>query len=80
MANLRIIAICSNIAVIGYALVLNLPPILVLHVSAAIERLAFDAGIAGFASSASRLAFVKDKLSVTRQLSDFTATGRAPPH
>jgi len=32
MVNLRIIAICSNFAFIAYALVLNLPPVLVLHV------------------------------------------------
>jgi hypothetical protein len=32
MVNLRIVAICSNIAFIAYALVLNLPPILVLHI------------------------------------------------
>jgi CRP/FNR family transcriptional regulator, cyclic AMP receptor protein len=32
MINLRIVAICSNFAFIAYALVLNLPPVLVLHV------------------------------------------------
>ena len=32
MVNLRIVAICSNVAFIAYALVLNLPPVLVLHV------------------------------------------------
>ena len=32
MVNLRIVAICSNIAFIAYALVLDLPPILLLHV------------------------------------------------
>ncbi len=32
MVNLRIVAICSNIAFIAYALVLHLQPILVLHV------------------------------------------------
>ena len=32
MVNLRIVAICSNIAFITYALVLNLPPVLILHV------------------------------------------------
>ena len=32
MVNLRIVAICSNVAFIAYALVLNLTPILVLHV------------------------------------------------
>jgi CRP/FNR family transcriptional regulator, cyclic AMP receptor protein len=32
MVNLRIVAICSNIAFIAYALVLSLTPILVLHV------------------------------------------------
>ena len=32
MINLRIVAICSNFAFIVYALVLNLPPVLVLHV------------------------------------------------
>ncbi len=32
MVNLRIVAICSNIAFIAYALVLNLPPVLMLHV------------------------------------------------
>ncbi len=32
MVNLRIVAICSNIAFIAYALVLDLPPILILHV------------------------------------------------
>ena len=32
MVNLRIVAICGNIAFITYALVLNLLPILVLHV------------------------------------------------
>jgi hypothetical protein len=31
MINLRIVAICSNFAFIAYALMLNLPPILVLH-------------------------------------------------
>jgi hypothetical protein len=30
--NLRIVAICSNFAFIAYALILNLPPVLVLHV------------------------------------------------
>jgi hypothetical protein len=33
MVNLRIVAICSNIAFIAYALVLNLPPVLMLHVT-----------------------------------------------
>lgn len=32
MINLRIVAICSNVAFIAYALALNLLPILVLHV------------------------------------------------
>jgi hypothetical protein len=32
MVNLRVVAICSNIAFITYALVLNLTPILILHV------------------------------------------------
>jgi CRP/FNR family cyclic AMP-dependent transcriptional regulator len=32
MVNLRIVAICSNFAFIGYALLLHLLPILVLHV------------------------------------------------
>jgi hypothetical protein len=32
MVNLRIVAICSNIAFITYALVLNLLPVLILHV------------------------------------------------
>ena len=32
MVNLRILAICSNLAFITYALVLNLTPILILHV------------------------------------------------
>jgi hypothetical protein len=32
MINLRIAAICSNIAFITYALLLDLPPVLVLHV------------------------------------------------
>jgi hypothetical protein len=32
MVNLRIVAICSNVAFIAYAVMLNLPPILVLHV------------------------------------------------
>jgi CRP/FNR family transcriptional regulator, cyclic AMP receptor protein len=32
MVNLRIVAICSNLAFITYALMLNLPPILILHV------------------------------------------------
>src|SRR6516162_2484467 len=32
MINLRIVAICSNFAFIAYALVLNLPPVLMLHV------------------------------------------------
>jgi CRP/FNR family cyclic AMP-dependent transcriptional regulator len=32
MVNLRIVAICSNIAFITYAVMLNLPPILILHV------------------------------------------------
>jgi CRP/FNR family transcriptional regulator, cyclic AMP receptor protein len=32
MVNLRIVAICSNLAFITYALVLNLTPILILHI------------------------------------------------
>jgi CRP/FNR family transcriptional regulator, cyclic AMP receptor protein len=32
MVNLRIVAICSNVAFITYAAMLNLPPILILHV------------------------------------------------
>ena len=32
MVNLRIVAICSNVAFITYALVLNLLPVLILHV------------------------------------------------
>ena len=32
MVNLRVVAMCSNVAFIAYALVLNLLPILVLHV------------------------------------------------
>lgn len=32
MVNLRIVAICSNVAFITYAAMLNLPPILLLHV------------------------------------------------
>jgi CRP/FNR family transcriptional regulator, cyclic AMP receptor protein len=32
MINLRIVAICSNIAFIVYGFVLDLPPILILHV------------------------------------------------
>ena len=32
MVHLRVVAICSNIAFIAYALLLHLPPILVLHV------------------------------------------------
>ena len=32
MVNLRIVAICSNLAFITYAQVLNLTPILILHV------------------------------------------------
>jgi len=32
MIHLRIVAICSNFAFIAYALVLNLPPVLLLHV------------------------------------------------
>jgi hypothetical protein len=32
MINLRIVAICSNLAFIAYALLLHLIPILVLHV------------------------------------------------
>ena len=32
MINLRIVAICSNIAFITYAVLLDLPPVLVLHV------------------------------------------------
>ena len=32
MVNLRIVAICSNVAFITYAVWLNLPPILILHV------------------------------------------------
>ena len=32
MVNLRIVAICSNVAFITYALLLDLPPVLVLHV------------------------------------------------
>jgi hypothetical protein len=31
MVNLRVVAICSNVAFIAYALVLNLLPILILH-------------------------------------------------
>ncbi len=31
MISLRIVAICSNFAFIAYALMLNLPPVLVLH-------------------------------------------------
>ena len=33
MVNLRIVAICSNIAFITYALLLNLLPVLILHVA-----------------------------------------------
>jgi hypothetical protein len=32
MVNLRIVAVCSNVAFITYAVMLNLPPILILHV------------------------------------------------
>jgi hypothetical protein len=32
MVNLRIVAICSNLAFITYALALNLTPILILHI------------------------------------------------
>ena len=32
MINLRIVAICSNFVFIAYALVLDLPPVLVLHI------------------------------------------------
>jgi hypothetical protein len=32
MVNLRVVAICSNVAFITYALILHLLPILVLHV------------------------------------------------
>ena len=32
MVNLRIVAICSNFAFIAYALLLSLPPALILHV------------------------------------------------
>ena len=32
MVNLRIVAICSNIAFIVYGFVLDLPPVLILHV------------------------------------------------
>ena len=32
MVNLRIVAICSNVAFITYALLLDLPPVLILHV------------------------------------------------
>jgi len=32
MVNLRIVAICSNIAFIMYGLLLDLPPVLILHV------------------------------------------------
>jgi hypothetical protein len=32
MVKLRIVAICSNIAFIAYAITLHLPPILILHV------------------------------------------------
>ena len=32
MVNLRIVAICSNIAFIIYGIVLDLPPVLILHV------------------------------------------------
>jgi hypothetical protein len=31
MVHLRIVAICSNVAFITYAVMLNLPPILILH-------------------------------------------------
>ncbi len=31
MISLRIVAICSNFAFIAYAIMLNLPPVLVLH-------------------------------------------------
>ena len=31
MVNLRIVAICSNFAFIVYALLLSLPPVLILH-------------------------------------------------
>ncbi len=32
IVNLRIVAICSNFAFIAYALLLSLPPVLILHV------------------------------------------------
>jgi hypothetical protein len=32
MVNLRVVAICSNFAFIAYALLLSLPPVLILHV------------------------------------------------
>ena len=32
MVNLRIVAICSSVAFITYVVMLNLPPILILHV------------------------------------------------
>jgi CRP/FNR family transcriptional regulator, cyclic AMP receptor protein len=32
MINLRIVAICSNVAFVTYAIMLNLQPILILHV------------------------------------------------
>ena len=32
MVSLRIVAICSNVAFVTYALLLDLPPVLVLHV------------------------------------------------
>ena len=33
MVNLRVVAICSNMAFIAYALLLNLLPVLILHVA-----------------------------------------------
>jgi hypothetical protein len=39
MINLRIVAICSNFAFITYALVLSLPPILILHVAQELQSI-----------------------------------------
>ncbi len=65
MVNLRLVAICSNIAFIAYALVLNLPPILVLHVMLVpLNGWRLTQALQDSPSSASRLAFVKHKLSV----------------
>jgi hypothetical protein len=63
MVSLRIVAICSNIAFIAYALVLSLPPILILHVMLLpLNGWRLTQALQDSPSSDSRLAFVKHKL------------------